>query len=159
MTPANDGGREAIVDKINSHDHGDEAEGSEVELKSGEHQLGLGATPRGWADDGIRRRQFTKGGNHGIHRKRILNANLNRSEATAQIQQLLRPADIHRGNAGIRRHCGVVCFQIKAMAQDHGTPCSKNAEFIWQITPRRQGDDLGFAQPHFQIKGLTSRVL
>ena len=45
------------------------------------------------------------------------------------------------------------------MAQDHGAASRKNAEFIWQITPRRQSDDLGFAQPHFQIKRLTGWIL
>ena len=158
MPPADDGRREAIVDEINSHDHGNKAQGGQVELKGSQHELGLRAPP-GWrTDERIRGGNFSERFHDGIQREGILDANLDRCEASPQIEQLLRPAYIHRSDAGIGSHGRIVCLQIKSMSQGHGTTGGQNTKFLRQFTAGRQCNDIRLPQPHFQIERGASRI-
>ena len=158
MPPADDGRREAVVDEINSDNHGNKAQGGQVELEGSQHELCL-RTPPGWrTDECIRRSNFSERFHDGIHREGILDTNLDRCEASAQIEQLLRPADIHRSDAGIGCHCGIVRLEIKSMSQGYGTTGGQNAKFLRQFAAGRQRHDIRLPKPHFQIKRRASRI-
>ena len=158
MTPANDGRRETVVDKINSHHHGNEAQRSQVELEGCEHEFRLGAPTGGRTNHRIGRCNLTQGSDDTVQRKRVFHENLNGGEESTQVEQLLSPTNIHRGNARIRCHSGIVRLEIKSMLQHERATSRENAEFRGRGATGWQGNDIWLAQPPFQVEWSTRRV-
>ena len=128
VAPPNHGGGEAVVDQINADHHRDEAQGGEVELKRGEHPLGLAPSAGGRSDDGIWRGDEAKFFDERVEIERVFREQLNRGEASWHAEELLGPANIHGCQAGIGGHADIVGFQFKDRAESFRSATCQDAE-------------------------------
>ena len=148
-TPDHRGG-EAVVDEINPHDHRDEAQRGEVELKRGEHPLGFTTPAGGRPDHGIGRCDAAEFFDERFKIEGIFRRHLDRGEAALKTQELLGPAHIHRRKAWVRGHPDIVGFQFKNRADGFRDAGGVNAERGLSFS--RHGEDIGFAEPLLEIE-------